>query len=267
MVVFEIRNKEEKGNLLGYLFYYERSKRFFSELLKETDEWTAPFMFSGHVKRGVYSIDSVWSAKFVGQRIIPPDRQNLGSILDKNGLKEYDEFKLLQLSEGRCAQDELYLVRIHEKDINPEIKNRLNEKILDVMPLKDNKVIVFYKNGESRTADIKKICGEDRLFGKILSDGDVFKNVRVSPGGNGIEWGEERFISAETLKAHGKRSDICYGDLLGFIRERLVDTAETAGMLNCSRQYIKQLSDKQKLTPVREGANSNIFMKSSIEAE
>ena len=182
-------------------------------------------------------------------------------------MKEYNEFKLLQLSEGRCAQDELYLVRIHEKDINPEIKNRLNEKILDVMPLKDNKVIVFYKNGESRTADIKKICGEDRLFGKILSDGDVFKNVRVSPGGNGIEWGEERFISAETLKAHGKRSDICYGDLVGFIRERLVDTAETAGMLNCSRQYIKQLSDKHKLTPVREGANSNIFMKSSIEAE
>ena len=125
MVVFEIRNKSEKDKLLGYLFYYERSKRFFSEILKEMDEWTAPFIFLGLIKRGIYSIDSIWSGTFVRQRIIPPDRQNLGSILRDNGLKEYDEFKLLQLSEGRCAQDELYLVRIHEEDINAEIRNRL----------------------------------------------------------------------------------------------------------------------------------------------
>ena len=267
MIVFEIRNKEEEGKLLGYLFYYRRSKRFFSEILSEEDEWTAPFMFAGHVKRGVYSIDSTWSAKFVGQRIIPPDRQNLGSILRRYGLKEYDEFKLLQLSEGRCAQDELYLVRIHEEDINTEIKERLNKKVLDVMPLRDNKVIVFFKNNKSCTVDIKKLCGEDRLFGKILSDEEIFRNVRISPGGNGIEWGADRFIPAEKLKAVGKKSDICYDDLVGFVKDRLIDTAETARMLNCSRQYIKQLTDKQKLTPVRGGANSNIFMKSNIEAE
>jgi len=36
-------------------------------------------------------MDSFWGGKFVAQRIIPPDRQNLGSILKENGLKAYDE--------------------------------------------------------------------------------------------------------------------------------------------------------------------------------
>ena len=41
------------------------------------------------------------------QRIVPTDRQNLGEILRDNGLKEYDEFELLMLATGRCAQDDL----------------------------------------------------------------------------------------------------------------------------------------------------------------
>ena len=92
MIVFEIHNKAENRRLLGYLFYYDRSKRFYTELLSDLDEWSAPFIFAGHVKRCEYSIDSVWSKKFVNQRIIPLDRQNLGSILKENGLKTYDEY-------------------------------------------------------------------------------------------------------------------------------------------------------------------------------
>ena len=267
MVVFEIHDKAQKGRLLGYLFYYERSKRFFAEMLEDTDEWTCPFIFSGHVRKGEYSIDSVWSGKFVGQRIIPPDRQNLGTILRENGLKEYDEFKLLLLSEGRCAQDELYLVRISEREIVQEIQKRFEKKVLDVMALKDRKVLVFFRNSKSVIADIGKFAGNDRIYGNVLRDDAVFRNVRVSPGGNGIEWGEERFISAGTLRKIGKESAISYEDVAGFIRERLVDSAEAAGILSCSRQYIKQLADQSRLTPIREGANSNVFFKSEIERE
>ena len=98
MVIFEILNKSENKRLLGYLFYFERSGRFFTELLETLDEWSSPFIFSGHVKKGIYSIDSTWSAKFVSQRIIPSDRQNLGSLLRDNSLTKYDEFKLLLLN-------------------------------------------------------------------------------------------------------------------------------------------------------------------------
>ena len=267
MIVFEIHDKAEKNKMLGYLFFYERSRRFFAEILSELDEWNAPFIFESHVKRGIYSIDSIWSKKFVNQRIIPSDRQNLGSILKENGLKSYDEFKLLQLSEGRCAQDDLYLVRINEKEIVPEIQTRLNKKVLDVMILKNFKVLVFFKDGFSIKADIKEICKKDRLFGNILSNEEIFGSIRVSPGGNGIEWDEERFISAEKLRMFGTESDISYEDVKGFIIERLADTAETTRLLNCSRQYVNQLVDSKRLKPVREGGNTSIFPKSVLETE
>ena len=267
MIVFEIRNEAAGRRLLGYLTFYERSRRFFAELLRDLDEWSAPFMFIGHVKRNIYSIDSVWSGKFVAQRIIPPDRQNLGSILKENGLKSYDELKLLMLCEGRCAQDDLCLVRIQEKDILPDIQKRMHEKVLDVMALRDYKALVFFRDGMSRMIDIKKLCADNRLFGNILRSEEVFRNIRVSPGGNGIEWGEERFLAAEMLRQSGKTADVTYDDLLGFVRTRLTDTAETAKILNCSRQYVKQLGDQERLLPLREGGNSCIYVKSEIEAE
>ncbi len=265
MTIFEIRNKADKGRLLGYLFYYERSRRFFAELLKETDEWSAPFMFSGLVKRGVYSIDSVWSRKFVEQRIVPFDRQNLGEILRDNDLKQYDEYRLLQLSEGRCAQDELYLKRINMGEVVPEISERLNGKVLDVMALSGFKALVFFKDGAGRIADVGALCKEDSRFGYVLRDEAVFKSVRVSPGGNGIEWGEERFIPSVRLKKSGKAAAVCYDDVVGFVRKRLCDSAEISAELGCTRQYVKQLTDKKRLIPVREGANSNIYMKNVIE--
>ena len=268
MIVFEICEKRNKNeSILGYLFYYERSKRFFAEILNETDEWTAPFMFSGHVKKGIYSIDSEWSGKFVRQRIIPPDRQNLGSILKDNNLKSYDELKLLLLSEGRCAQDELYLKRVSEKDILPEIKERLEHKVLEVMALGDSKVLVFFRDKESRIIDLQKLKGNDRAFANVLMDKEVFKNVRVSPGGNGIEWGEERFIPAELLRKKGKKSEIGFEDVKVFIKTRLYDTADLTEYLGCSRQYIKQMADKGKCAAVREASNTNLYFKSRFETE
>lgn len=267
MITFEICNKAEKGRLLGYLLYYERSKRFFAEILEGMDEWSAPFIFASCVKKGIYSIDSLWSGKFVAQRIIPNDRQNLGSILKENGLKAYDELKLLQLSEGRCAQDDLYLVRIQEKEILPEIQERFHKKVLDVMALGDWKVLVFFRDGLCRVVDIRKQCGDNRSFGNVIRSEEIFRNLRVSPGGNGIEWGEERFLAAEVLRKSGKNTDVSYEDIMGFVKKRLVDTAETAKLLHCSRQYVKQLGDQERLMPVREGGNSSIFVRGEIEAE
>ncbi len=268
MAVFEIRDEStEEFRLLGYLFYYSRSKRFFAELLQEYDEWTAPFIFSGFVRKGNYSIDSIWSRKFVDQRIIPPDRQNLGSILKENGLREYDPYRLLCLSEGRCAQDELHLMKIEKEDMIPEIRKRLCRKVRDVAVLNDRRVLVFFCDGKTVSADCRKLCGDNRSFDRILAENGAFENVRVAPGGNGIEWGEERNIPAEVLYSAGKRLNLSYEDFLRFSQIRLVDTGAAAEMLNCTRQYINQLVREGRLTPVRSESNNNLFLKSDIESE
>jgi excisionase family DNA binding protein len=89
----------------------------------------------------------------------------------------------------------------------------------------------------------------------------------VAPGGNGIEWGEERNIPAETLYAMGKMTDITYDDMIGFAQQRMTDTAGACELLGCSRQYINQLVREGKLTPIRTTSNNNLFLKSDIESE
>lgn len=268
MAIFEIKdNGDNEKKLLGYLFYYERSRRFFTELLSSLDEWDAPFIFEGFVKRGQYSIDSEWSMKFVRQRIIPSDRQNLGQILKDNKLPFYDEYKLVQLSEGRCAQDDLNLVRCSYANLADEIKKRFDKKVHDLIPMDNNRIMVFFNDQAARVINIGEMYKEDRRYTNVLKNQKIFRNARVSPGGHGVEWGEERFIPAETLYHAGRESAIRYDDLLAFVTNRLVDTTETAGLLNCSRQYINQLSAEEKLVPVKRGSNNNLFLKCDIDKD
>lgn len=268
MSIFEIRDGAAKENkLLGYLFYYERSRRFYAELLSDLDEWSAPFIFAGFVKKGIFSIDSEWTMKFVRQRIIPADRQNLGAILKENKLREYDEYRLLQISEGRCAQDELFLVKCNKSDIVPEIQERLTLKVRDVLPMDELRVMVFFMDDNSRVVNIGKMYADDRRFANVFLNPELFQSVKVSPRGNGIEWGEERFVSAEALRNAGEKANISYTALLTFVEKRVIDTTETAGLLGSSRQYIGQLSSKGRLKPIKSGSNNSLFLKCDIERE
>ncbi len=267
MTVFRILDGfyEPADRLIGFLFYYERERRFFAEILSDVDEWNAPFMFSTCVRRGIYSIGSDLAYKFVCQRIVPPDRQNLGSILRTHRLKEYDEYKLLLLSEGRCSQDDLYLERIREEELPDEITKRLMKKVLDVIPEDGGEVYIFFRDGHAGRCDLMPLIGDRREFGRILQERDVFERVRVSPGGNGIEWGSEHCISAEELYEHVTASGLTYDDLMKFVRLRVADTTESADMLGCSRQYIGQLVREGRLVPVKSGSNTNLYLKGRLE--
>ena len=109
MRIFAIKDDTLSQEIvLGYLIYYENAKAFYIELPDDADPWETPLLLSSFVKRGERSVSSYWSRLWVQQRIIPRDRQNIGQVLKENGLKEYDEFQLLMLTMGRCAQDECY---------------------------------------------------------------------------------------------------------------------------------------------------------------
>ena len=270
MTTFEIRDKAQpvggnRGRLIGYLFYYERSRRFYAEVLGELDEWEVPAMFYGHVKRGIYSIDSKWSMKWVRQRIVPAERQNIGMILKDAGLKSYDEYKLLCLSEGRCAQDECYIVKIEPGQMVPEIQKRLMKKVADLLPMTDNRVVVFFKDGNARLVNTGKLLEKQDAFRRVLREPAIFDRVKISPGGNGIEWDEDRSVMAEDLYQVGEKIGIGYDDLLRFANKRLVDTTEACALLNVSRQYINQLVKQGRLNPVLSGEKGRIFLRAEIE--
>ena len=114
---------------LAYLIYYEKAKRFYIELPEDSDPWDVPIILSSFVKEGQYTVNSYWSKIWVQQRIVPSDRQNIGQILRDNGLKTYDEYELLMLSQGRCEQDDCYLVPLKQTDLPTEFKKRYEKKM------------------------------------------------------------------------------------------------------------------------------------------
>ena len=92
----------------------------------------APFCFP---TENVVISDPEWSARWVQQRIIPADRQNIGTILRDNGLREYQAYRLLVLGEGRCAQDDCSVMPIKDRQLPEWIAERRKKKLELAVPL------------------------------------------------------------------------------------------------------------------------------------
>lgn len=101
--------KNNRNKIVGILNYDEQSKTYTIDIPENVSYKEAPFMMSLFLKKGIRSVDSEWSMRWVRSRIIPSSRQNIGEILRVNGMRSYDEHKLLLKNEGRSCQDEFYI--------------------------------------------------------------------------------------------------------------------------------------------------------------
>ena len=97
---------------LAYLLY--DGQDFTIELPEEADPWELPLLLSSACQKGMRHIEADWARAWVQQRIIPPNRHNIQQILRRYGLRQYNEFQLLMLNQGRCTQDSYYLVPVKE---------------------------------------------------------------------------------------------------------------------------------------------------------
>ena len=52
---------------------------------------------------------------FVKERVVPPERQNIGMILREAGMSYYSEFPLLVYTQGRCSMDDFFIEEITEQ--------------------------------------------------------------------------------------------------------------------------------------------------------
>ena len=205
MRIFAIKSDEDK-KIHAYLFYYEKEKLFYIELPDNPDPWETPLILSSFAKKNITTVNSYWSRIWVQQRIVPSDRQNLGQILKENNLSEYDEFELLMLSEGRCAQDDLYIEEMTEGDIPDEILNRFEKRIEDIVPLQNFTLLVFFRNGAIKKCDIKEFFEMNKALKTFLSlKQEMFQYVQMLPGGYGVRWEENMIINDTALYDAGKR--------------------------------------------------------------
>ena len=265
MRIFAIRDESlSPDTVLGYLIYYERPKAFYIELPENADPWETPLLLSSFVKRGEHSVGSYWSRLWVQQRIVPQDRQNIGQVLKENGIGVYDEFQLLMLTMGRCAQDDCYLEEISANQLPALLTERWKTKLEDVVPMQDARLLLFFRNGEVRIADMNVLAENHPECKPYLSRKDRFNAVEVQPDGYGVTWSERAMISDQELYANSERVPLSLDDFIGFVQHRVVSASEACQMLGCSRQNIDDLMKRGKLHPIRRDAKYKLFLRSEV---
>lgn len=265
MKIFAIRDEYDNANKdLAYLLYYDRSKSFYIELPDDADSWETPLILESFLKKGETTVNSYWSKVWVQQRIVPTDRQNLGQVLKDNGLSEYDEYDMLMLSMGRCSQDDYYLIQIDEFALPREIIDRLATKIDDVVPLEDFNLLVFFRNGNVKKCSLKNHFKKYCQFNIVLNNPNLFEQVQIQPGGYGITWDTALNISDSVLYEHGRPVPLSASDFVSFAKHRIINRAEAAELLDCSRQNIDDLTKRGKLHPIKTSAKNTLYLKSEI---
>ena len=265
MKIFAIRDESTDNQVnLAYLFYYKVEKRFHIELPENADPWETPLLLSSFAKNDETSINSYWSKLWVQQRIVPIDRQNLGQVLKDNNLKEYDEFGLLMLSMGRCAQDDYYLVPIEETQLPEYMQKRFAKLIEDIVPLDDYSLLVFFRDGTVKKCRIKEHYEHAPSFQVLFRNEDYFYAVNLQPGGHGVEWDVNLSINAATLYRISEKVPLTVSDFRNFVVHRVVNMAEAAEILNCSKQNIDCLTKTGKLHPIKISSKNVLYLKTDI---
>ncbi|MCI8663809.1 MAG: hypothetical protein HFG69_11300 [Hungatella sp.] len=104
MYKFAIKNKVYHDKTVAWLFYDEEKKEYEIRVPEDTKSNEAPLIIAAFIEKNQRVIGKEWSLRWVRERVIPPDRQNIGQILRENNMKFYDEFPLLVSNQGRSGQ-------------------------------------------------------------------------------------------------------------------------------------------------------------------
>jgi hypothetical protein len=260
MRVYEIYDEDNQIDI-GILLYYKKNKSYIIELRTELDEWTAPLLFTSFVKKGIYTIPRDASLMWVRERVIPIGRQNIGSILSTHKMKEYDEMRLLELSEGRCSQDGLCIHRIEE--IPQFVKDRSGHNLIDCTALDDNILMCFFADETVKKISLSDI-GDYSKVDKVISNKALYETCTPGCGGYYVTFNDSIDIPAWLLYDKGRIVDVTYKDFLTFIGRNIVDTTRACELLECTRQNLNYIVRKNNITPVMNDVKGNLYIKNRL---
>lgn len=296
MRIYEIINEEDNLSV-GTLLYYEKEHTCIVELQEYLDEWTAPLLFTSHVKRDIFTIPRDFSFLWVQERVIPSGRQNIKDILNTHHMKSYDEMRFLEISEGRCAQDTLY---IKKTDHLPEyVIKRQQHNITECIFLNDCTLLCFFADGslrkiplaELKNAGYKNAGSENTIsesagsentefkstlsdpvnffdpaddLNKVLRNEKLYRTGQVGTGGYFITFNNSIDIPAGALYKAGVEIPLSLEDFNTFVQKNIFDTSQSCDLLECSRQNLSYLVNQKRLTPVRENTRGNLYLKGDL---
>lgn len=101
--VFSIH--EEGKPEVGTLTYDTEKEEFTLRVNDMVNKQSMPFVMEIMFDRGIQEVNPELSMCFVRERIFPPDRAGISTILADLGMLYYDEYIMLAKLKGRCVMD------------------------------------------------------------------------------------------------------------------------------------------------------------------
>lgn len=267
MKLFALRDGTDPDDfILAVLCYYEYADEYYIDMPQGVDPWTVPFVLSSFASRGCWSIDARWSKRWVESRLVPRSRQNIGEVLRVNGLEGYETVRLLEMTEGRNSQDDCYLQPVTLSQCPSWYQERERHRVVEVVALGGMRLLVAFRTGEARYYSADDIRALDSSTARILADEDAFCRVETAPGGRGIRWGHAIGIGDDKLAAAGAPLPLSWDDLMRIAPALLVDAAEAAEALGCTRQNLHALAKRGSLAIAKTSGKATLFYKADVQA-
>lgn len=266
MKIYAIYDDElDREGPIGYLQCYDKSNAYIVELCDDLNEWEAPLLFQNLVKKSIYTIPKDISLLWVKERVIPSGRQNIGLILSKAGLKEYNERALLALSKGRCSQDRCYIVEIQENELPDDIVQRKVRNVTECFPSEDGHIICLFCDNMASKVDLLQLKKKYKDIEYLLRNEKLLHSVKVGVGGYSISFNDSIEICKEDLRERKWLLPISANDFYSFVQNNIVNSVQACEALECSRQNLSYLVKTEQLEPVIHGIKENLYTKGSIE--
>ena len=168
------------------------------------------------------------------------------------------------LANGRCAQDDYYLAPVSSSELPEAVTARFAKKVEGVIPLAHKQLLVFFRDGLVKKCDVQPLLLESAAFKPLRNNDKLFRTVSIQTGGYGVCWGDNLNIADSVLYDGGKVVPLSLDDFRSFVESRIVNTAEAAEILDCSRQNIDDLIRRGKLHPVKATPKNKLFLKSEL---
>ncbi len=237
MKVLEIRNRTK---IFAYMFYIRNSDKYYIEINDTENE--LPVFFHLFAEKKKYIINNYFSEKFINERVIPYERHNIGSILRENHISHYDPLEFYIRAYGRSSMDDSYIRKIKLEEILDNVKERRKHLIKDFIVLKNNKMIIFFINGESKIIDI---------------DNNLNKPF-LSTFGEEIIFDSKYRFDYDYLYNNGKNFPLLYDDLLNYMNDNIINSGDICEKYSISRQYVNQ--KKEEFIRI----NDNLYLKNDV---
>jgi len=265
MKIFAIKDELNKALTLAFLFCFPSTGECYIEIPSNVNYLDLPIILSHFAEKKQYTVDCYWTKKFIEERIIPSDRQNLGQILKENNLDYYDPLRLLEISDGRCAQDDCYIQKISETELPSEILRRRKNLISECVPYSEKQLFVTFADNTTAIFDMEKRQTETDWISRVLRYYEIFSEGRVVAGGSCIAW-NDYMLTYDIIHENSQLLPFSAEFLRNLAVREIVSTTEAMEMLNCSRQNIDDLVKRGRLNPIPMKANTKMFFRKDIKS-